>query len=62
MIRITTANGLKQKPKDFDFAIFPNIIFSQPPESVGVIDRSCSFAIAFEWGYWALIFWFIKTK
>lgn len=61
MIRLTTANGLRQKPKDYDFALLPNIIFSRPPEDVTIINIRKSFAIALEWGHWAIIIWFIKT-
>lgn len=61
-IAITTLNGLKQEPIAFDFSIFPNLIFSRPPEDVTKINRNKSFAIALEWGYWALILWFIKKN
>lgn len=61
-IRTTFANGLRQTPKDFDFAVFPNIVFSKPPEDVKIIDREKSFALALEWGHWAVVVWFIKEK
>lgn len=62
MINITTANGLKQKPKDYDFSILPNIIFSRPPEDVIEICRENSFCFALERGHWAVVIWFIKIK
>jgi len=61
MLKLTIANGLKQIPKDYDFAILPNIIFSRPPDDVKVINKA-SFALALEWGHWALVLWIIKLK
>ena len=62
MIKITIANGLKQQPKDYDFALFPNIIFSRPPDDMIYINRNKSFAFAIEWGHWDVVLWFIKVK
>lgn len=61
-VSFSAVNGLRQSPKDYDFSITPTIIFSKPPEDVKIIDRGKAFAIALEWGYWAIAVWFVFTK
>lgn len=61
-VKFTFISGLRQKPKDFDFSITPTLIFSRPPEDVTIIDRGKAFALALEWGYWAIAVWFVFTK
>ena len=46
-------NGLKQNPKDLDFAITPSLVFGSADKEK-IKDLGFAYGLGIKWGYWAM--------